>query len=220
MIVKKCIVVFCLFLTSISSYAQLTAASVLLDNHSLSENKIDTNPFTTKESAVGSYRLSSTIGLGGNFPDNVTTDWDIVLGKFISQRLLVGLGFSLGFNSGDTSWNGVEEQYFLPVFAYSRYYLAKNRYRPFIYLRLGHGFPRLKNATEDYKGGLNFQPGIGLQFPSSNKFHFLLKVGRNIQHTKLPVTSFNADFDPIILDHSRWYNRTMLIIGLSRKIFK
>jgi len=187
---------------------------ILLDADLLLPKQASTRLRDTKDkrNETREHFISSTGGWGGNFTTSPSAEWDFVFGKNVNERLSLGLGFAISLNS--MTINGVENHHFIPVFAYSRYYLNDKKIKLFAYTRIGHGFSTFIISSDDHSGGFHFQPGLGLRFPTGKTGYFLLTIGQNIQHTKIDITSFDASLDPILLQHSRWYNRPVLKIGV------
>lgn len=161
------------------------------------------------------YFISSTGGWGGNFSDIPSAEWDLVVGSIRNKRLWVGLGFGVNFNGVTLSRFGNVFHHFVPVFTYGRYYLTDKKHRLFAYSRLGYGIPLPVWETEKHKGGLQFQPGIGIHFASRQLTRFLITIGQNFQYTEIDITNFDVQGSPILRGHSQWYSRTILKIGIS-----
>lgn len=163
---------------------------------------------------VGGIFYSTTVGWGGNFDDNPSADLDFIVGKRLNKRFSVGVGAALSLNSAViANWNWIDT-HFTPVFAYGRYYLNDKKVRPFAFSRLGYGFKTNIFWNDNHTGGVHFQPGVGIHFASRKSARFILTLSQMIQHTKGGQNTFDVFSNPVSLNYSHWYNRTIFKIGV------
>jgi len=163
---------------------------------------------------IGGSFISTTLGWGGDFGDNPSADLDLIIGKRLNKRFSVGAGVALNANSAVIgNWNWIEN-HFMPVFAYGRYYITDKKIRPFAFSRLGYGFRTNIFWNEEHTGGVHIQPGVGIHFASRKSARFIITLSQMIQHTNGTRFNFDVFSNPVSINYSHWYNRTMLKFGI------
>lgn len=90
--------------------------------------------------------------------------------RFNSKFALAG---GLGFEFNETELAGFRiDTQFLTTYLKARYYFLSTRYRPYVYGRLGYGFGPPDENVSDHGDGINYQIGISMLFPNSNKYKY------------------------------------------------
>lgn len=173
----------------------------------------------------GSYHLKTgffgytSLNIGGDAQLQATSQIELVIGRRLSERWSVGVGYGRTFS--DAWLGGIwTDHIFKNLFGYGRYYLKNSRIRPYVDSKLGYGFAGGRNnpfVFDNHSGGINFQPGIGLHFASKRSFRWIIGIGQNLQFTKGVNTDQGPFSNPITANYRLWYNRTVFKIGLEFK---
>ncbi|MEM8526067.1 MAG: hypothetical protein AAGG68_15620 [Bacteroidota bacterium] len=151
---------------------------------------------------------------------NYTVQFDVIAGIHLDSKYAVGIGtgihsYTSVFQSPDNNnFNWITNNFF-PLYAYGRYTPWNKRWRPYFDVKVGYGSPiQSWWDNNDRKGGLLFQPGVGLKFASRNNFRFKISLSQAVQ--RAVGTSFRWDNlgNEVQFDYRLWQNRTMLKIGI------
>jgi len=139
----------------------------------------------------------------------------LIVGYRLDDRLSIGLGTGAHFNNRSTG-SFFSENDFIPVYAYIRRYQGTHNWGPFLFTKIGYGFPMGRNfVMDDFSGGFFAQPGIGLHFASRGRYRFIMSLSNYVQYTK--GSQRNRDFvfnNPIDIKYKVWYNRLMFKVGV------
>lgn len=122
--------------------------------------------------------------------ESTTVRFQMVNGYQISPR------FSLGLGIGFVPYN--DPLGLIPLFMEGRYKFKKANTTPFLFLRTGYNFTILADENrelESHTGGLNLNPGIGLEFHNAS-FGWYLTAGLNV--------------DKASFEEPLWNNRTVV----------
>lgn len=120
--------------------------------------------------------------------------------------------FSAGFGIGFTPYN--DPLTLIPFFVDFNFRLLEANYSPFFFLKAGYNFSVHHDEDfiiDEHRGGLLFNPGIGLQFNLSSGLGWYLNAGYNIDNS-----SYEFDWwgnQTVENDHS--FRRVNFGIGLS-----
>jgi len=157
------------------------------------------------------YYFSSSTAFGGG--ESSSFDFDFIAGSRIDPTYSIGVGLAFNFNNIPLVPNEWIEAHFITLFAYGQYYFTNNKRRIFAATRLGYGFPSGFGFEIDHTGGLHFQPGIGIHFPSKRNRRFKLSLSHMVQKAKGTDTSFDVLNNPVSVSYDLWLSRTMLRFG-------
>jgi len=161
-----------------------------------------------------------TAQLGGNASfndwDGGTDQFELIGGYRFSKSVAAGLGIGVSFNSTNTFGTWIEASA-VPVFTYGRFYLADKRMKPFVATKLGWAFPDNNAFGGDHRGGMLFQPEIGVNFASRRRIRWLLTVGQQLQNIRGNDLNFDQFGNPINSNFNIWFNRTVIKVGIEWK---
>ena len=110
-----------------------------------------------------------------------------VVAGYRAKKSRLAWGIGAGFDSySDRFGDAIDQDFiFASLSLYTRYDLTNFRSRFYLYNRLGWGIG-LDNITntnllipsdDNYSGGWNVSPGIGVTFASKRKFRFIMELG-------------------------------------------
>lgn len=147
-------------------------------------------------------------GLIINSLDGGTVQFDYIIGKRLNPRLSVGLGAGLYINESYPAGLWIQTNV-LPIYAYSRYYLSRQRRRLYVAGRLGYSLP-LESFNNNHTGGMMLMPEIGVHFAGRKKTRFALGLGQYLQMTKGNTINFDQFGNTIDTRFELLLNRTVL----------
>lgn len=117
--------------------------------------------------------------------------------------------FSLGLGIGFVPYN--DPLGLIPVFMEGRYKFKKTNTTPFLFLRTGYNFTVLTDENrelESQTGGLNLNPGVGLEFYSA-EFGWYLTAGLNVDKA-----TFEEFWNNRIMETEISFRRLQVGVGL------
>lgn len=161
-----------------------------------------------KEGLFSSVEYGLGVGSGGG-----STMIQGIFGKRIKPNLNVGIG--LGYSYSSFNNPGVwQDNTFLNIFGFGRYYLNDKKFRLFTDAKIGYGIKQ-DDAWASYTSGFYAQPGIGFEIANRKKMKWSIKLSQFIQNTS-GSNQWNDQFNnPILFNYNHWYNRTMFTVGIN-----
>lgn len=105
--------------------------------------------------------ITGNNNLGGTFTNSV--------GYNLNSK--IGIGVGVGVQSFGDYWDRINT---IPLFLEGKYFLSKNSVSPFCQVQGGYGFAKL---SENAKGGLYFQPSLGVAFRKNDLLDFNISFG-------------------------------------------
>ncbi len=155
-----------------------------------------------------------TAMLGGN-DEHATGLTDITFAYRTRQDQSIGIGAGLAISDVVLASTWMTHE-FTTLFLYGRQYLGRSKSRFYFDTRVGYGFPRVSENVfgDDHKGGVHFQPGIGLHFASKSGLKWHIGLARFIQRTSGEDVTTGPFNQPIETDFKLWYSRTVFKIGI------
>jgi hypothetical protein len=160
------------------------------------------------KSGIFSY---TSVALGSHDLD-YTTQIQTVLGYRYTERLSLGLGFAIeGYHL--SVGDGRFYHKYLTPFGYGRYYLNNKNWRLYTDAKMGYAFAKESNIFQrnTSKDGFIFQPGLGIQIASRNKFKMHFGMSYLFLRTKGTGADWSGD---IQYDYDVWINRLVFKIGV------
>lgn len=155
--------------------------------------------------------LSQGVSFGGgpNGESN-SSQFNIILGKYLQPRSTVGLGVGSEANNKDLGDFTINTQV-LTVFGHARYDLTQNRRKLFAYGRLGYGFANVDpELMVDEEGGLNAGLGLGILFASTRKTKWSIMVGYSYQKASGTQNYIDAFGNEASAQYDLAFNRVYL----------
>jgi hypothetical protein len=183
------------FIGAIKAIDDATVTMVILGGHEVKIPRAAIKNIKQKCSNCNiSFRLSeeknkkyyyqfNTGTITGN--DNIGGSFTNSFGYHLSSKLGVGIG--VGVQSFGDYWDRINT---IPVFLEGKYFFAKNAVTPFCQVQGGYGIAKL---NDNAKGGLYFQPSIGVAFRKNELLDFNVSVGFLAQKMTYHYPT-NADF--------------------------
>ena len=148
---------------------------------------------------------------GGPNGESNSSQFNIILGKYLKPRASLGLGVGSEVNDKDLGDFTINTQV-LSLFGYGRYDVTNTSRKLFIYGRLGYGLANVDPELETTeKGGLNAGFGIGILFANSKKAKVSIMLGYHHQSAS-GVQNFIDEFgNEVVADYDLDFHR----IGLT-----
>jgi len=151
---------------------------------------------------------------GTSLTSNVfSSEWDFIFGKRLGKQLSVGIGTSIATHEVNLNFFWVNAS-FVPIYGYGRYYLTHKKARIFGATKLGWGIPEGFGWEVNHKGGIHFQPSIGVHFASKKARRWVITLSQNVQKIKGTDTSFDIFNNPVDINYNIWMTRVMLKVGI------
>lgn len=157
--------------------------------------------------------LFAAFNFGPALSDEGLPHIDITIGNRFTKHLTAGLQFGYDFNSAGTEGLWLDYNFY-NVGAYARYTFTEMRYRPFVSAFGGYGFFVEKPWITNQEGGINLEPGIGIQMATSHDIKFTLSLHQYIQPA-VAETTFPDFLNNIVIQRANiTLNRTVLKLGI------
>lgn len=160
----------------------------------------------------GKYHLTKGLyasvsgGIAATYESSATLDF--IVGYRMDEKFSFGAG--TGYHLHETELgNSFLINKFVPAYIYGRRYLGNSSAGPFVFSKLGYGFPIESDFNHEYKGGVYAQPGFGLHFASRTDLKFLISLSQYIQHSNGQRRRTDLFSNPVNIDYSIWYLRLM-----------
>ncbi len=157
------------------------------------------------EQRKGGYVLST--GLDVLTGESVTTFrlW-VVNGYQFNRKVSAGLGVGFAYYNDPLS--------LLPLFIDFKYQFPGDNLHPFLFLKSGYNISLLtdRDATvNSHSGGFLLNPGLGLQFETSEELAWYVTAGFNLDKATyfVPSGNFNS------IENELSYERLLLGVGLT-----
>ena len=134
-----------------------------------------------------------------------TTLFRSINGYRFNERLSSGIGAGVEFFDIALA----------PVFIDLRYNFRKDAFTPFVALQGGYSFPlenTYYNNSFEYKGGVMFNPCVGIRTYFSNNSALVLSVGYRYQQVNSTRIYYNG-WEEVVAERTNLYNRISVRLG-------
>lgn len=199
---------------------KLTTGDTIHLNIGMIEKMINSDNHLIKRRGKFHYRsgyFGYTSMAGGSSNTDGSFQFDVMAGYRLHERLSLGLGLGVDVH-GLTLGNSWTTLNFNPVYSYSRYYLNNRNWRLYTDTKLGYAIANNTDFSDDHKGGLYFQPGIGFHIANKGKFKPHLSLSYLLLNAQGTSTDFTSWFGgPVTHDFNVWYSRVMFKVAVEFK---
>ena len=139
-----------------------------------------------------------------------------VAGLRLNKKWHVGIGYGHSANSARVPGNSIVYQKFQHVFAYGRYNIFFNKKILFVDNDIGYGFNIADDfSIRDLENGIYAKPSIGIEFGSTNRVKWHIKISQFMQSSGGRIESNDRSGNRLSLNYKQFYNRTMIGIGFT-----
>lgn len=145
-------------------------------------------------------------GIAATYESSATLDF--IVGYRKDEKFSFGAGIGYHLHETELGSNFLINK-FAPAYIYGRRYLGRSNAGPFVFSKLGYGFPIERGFNDEYTGGVYAQPGLGLHFASRTDLKFIMSLSQYIQHSNGQRQRRDLFSNPVNIDYSIWYLRLM-----------
>jgi len=145
-----------------------------------------------------------------------SSNFSFVAGQRINEKWHVGIGYGISANSARVPGNYIVDQKFQHLFAYGRYNIFFAKKILFVDTDLGYGFSIADSfSIRDLENGIYAKPSIGIEFGSSNRVKWHIKLSQFMQSSGGRIVGNDRSGNRLSLNYKQFYNRTMIGIGIT-----